>query len=269
MEPENPTDRCPSSGGFTLIELLVVVAILSLLLAILLPCVQRARMLAKRMACQGNLRQIACAWNVYLGDNEGHFYQGASANLDYGGWQGLRTQGEDPYPRPLNPYLGLSPTLAAEGEAGVFCCPADRGGVPGYALYTKVYRYLGTSYQTNILLVGQNQVLVLDDAFKTLHEAINARLPHLEAGQVHAPSRLLLIGDYGWINQWKPIPHPREDWKELAEWHQSVDCHDMAFLDGHVSLVRIEKGLYVGDEYAVLPFKELYGLAREAQAAAN
>jgi prepilin-type N-terminal cleavage/methylation domain-containing protein len=262
-------DRCEVSGGFTLIELLVVVAIISVLLAVLLPGVHRARILAKRIACQGRLKQIAYAWNVYLSDSEGRFYQGLTANLDYGGWQGLRTQGEDPFPRPLNPYVGLSPILATEEEARVFCCPADRGGVPGYAVQTKVYSFLGTSYQTNILLIGQNQILVLDDAFQTLHEEINTRLPHIELSRVHAPSRLLLIGDYGWINQWKPIPHPREDWKELAEWHQRTDCHDMAFLDGHVGFIRIEKGLYVGDDYTVLPFKELYGMAREAQAAFN
>ncbi len=267
MGLRNRTNRRRNSGGFTLIELLVVVAIISMLLAVLLPSLNKARMLAKRVACQGNLRQIAYAWNVYLDDSEGRFYQGANANLDYGGWQGQRTQGEDPYPRPLNPYLGLSPTLATEEGARVFCCPADRGGVPGYAVHTKVYRYLGTSYQTNIFLIGQNEVLPTTNAFATLHDEINTRLPHLHVSQVHDPSRLLLIGDYGWINQWKPLPHPREDWRELAEWHQSADCHSMAFLDGHVRFLCVEKGLYVGDEYTVLPFRELYGLAYEAQAA--
>lgn len=266
MGPRNSTDRRRRPGGFTLIELLVVVAIISVLLAILLPAISRAKMVAKRLACQGNLRQIACAWNLYLGDSEGRFYQGVNANLDYGGWQGLRTQGEDPYPRPLNRYVGLSPALVTEDEARVFCCPADRGGVAGYAVHTKVYRYLGTSYQTNILMIGQSQVLTLSDTFMTLHEEINRRLPYLKLHQVYNPARVLLIGDYAWINQWKPIPHPRQDWKELAEWHQRTDCYNMAFLDGHVSFVCVEKGLYVGDEYTVLPFKELYGLAREAQA---
>jgi prepilin-type processing-associated H-X9-DG protein len=202
---------------------------------------------------------------MYLDDSDGRFYQGANANVDYGGWQGLRTQGEEPAPRPLNPYLALSLTGATEEEAEVFRCPADRGGVPGYAAHMKAYRYLGTSYQTNILLIGPNQVLVLDDAFRAVHEEINKRLRGLRMPRTHNPSRLLLIGDYGWVNQWKPLPHPREDLKELAEWHQSVDCHNLAFLDGHARFLNIEKGLYVGDEYTVLPFEELYSLAREAQ----
>jgi hypothetical protein len=40
----------------------------------------------------------------------------------------------------------------------------------------------------------------------------------------------------------------------------------MAFLDGHVGFLNLRKGIYVADEYTVLPFKELHGLAREIQA---
>jgi len=60
-------------SGFTLIELLVVIAVIAVLLAILLPCLRKAKMLTKRMTCQSNLKQIATAWNMYLDDNDGRF----------------------------------------------------------------------------------------------------------------------------------------------------------------------------------------------------
>jgi prepilin-type N-terminal cleavage/methylation domain-containing protein len=62
--------------GFTLIELLVVIAIIALLLAILMPALQRVRGQAKSILCQARLREWGLVFKLYTDDNDGYFNEG-------------------------------------------------------------------------------------------------------------------------------------------------------------------------------------------------
>ena len=57
------------STGFTLVELLVVIAIISLLTAILVPCMQNSRQQAKALRCQSNIRQLLLGLATYEAEN--------------------------------------------------------------------------------------------------------------------------------------------------------------------------------------------------------
>lgn len=62
-------------SGFTLIEVLVAVGITVILVAVLTPCLQRARLQAKATACASNIRQLSIALFTYAAD-EGSFPYG-------------------------------------------------------------------------------------------------------------------------------------------------------------------------------------------------
>ena len=59
------------SKGFTLIELLVVIAIIALLMAILIPSLNRARKQAKFIACKANLKSYGMMAFMYADDCDG------------------------------------------------------------------------------------------------------------------------------------------------------------------------------------------------------
>ena len=62
--------------GFTLVELLVVIAIIALLMAILMPALNKARELGKRAVCLNNCKQLALAWMMYAEDNDDKIVNG-------------------------------------------------------------------------------------------------------------------------------------------------------------------------------------------------
>jgi len=62
--------------AFTLIELLVVIAIIAVLMAILMPALNRVKEQGKRAACLGSLKQLALCWIMYADDNDGKIVNG-------------------------------------------------------------------------------------------------------------------------------------------------------------------------------------------------
>lgn len=140
--------------GFTLIELLVVIGIITILLAILLPVIARARQQAVVVRCAANLQQISTAFNSYLNDSRlKTFWRGPNPSLDgmdwyvYGGREtGNANTGQGGLfnrfqPRPLNPYVG--------GNIDLFRCPADTEVAQWTSSGVSHFDWVGNSYAFN------------------------------------------------------------------------------------------------------------------------
>ncbi len=126
------------AAGFTLIELLVVIAIIAVLMAILMPSLQRVREQGKTIRCQANLRQWGLFFSLYTDDNNGRFHRG---------WN-VGSEPETSWMTVFRPYylqqrkICFCPTATQ---------PRPRGGRYAYEAWTNFYDENG-SYGINLFV---------------------------------------------------------------------------------------------------------------------
>ncbi len=114
-------------AGFTLIELLVVIAIIAILVSLLLPGLKGAREVARSIACQSMLRQLAIGQLSYANDFKEYFAGPSSSGLtgqyyNNAAAYGFDTSGDTPTTTQdwLSPTMGVSGGLSPNRAQRMF-----------------------------------------------------------------------------------------------------------------------------------------------------
>lgn len=213
--------------GFTLIELLVVIAIISLLVSILLPSLNHAKELARRVVCASNLRSIGTTWNVYWSENNGEI----PANSDYWwGWGGFDTGSLSDTAPPIEDRTLVSYIDTDE----IYKCPDDdtNGAI---ASNGHVWTGWGTSYVTNPSIFWSSD--------------------GSNISEVQDPSRMICMGD---ITSYLSHPNFMGSWPGAEggfSWHSRDDWwSNILFFDMHVNFTLIDEPVPdAGNDYLWIP----------------
>jgi prepilin-type N-terminal cleavage/methylation domain-containing protein len=170
-------------SGFTLVELLVVIAVIALLLAVLIPAMQKAKETARRVICANGMRQIGAGIVMYANsyDNLLPWYAGYDpsfkrpyncvANDAPSGTQCPRDGEIHPFNafrfdyvettgnKPLIPMrLGCLYKSGVLKEPKLFYCPSEEDIMYKYKAYTNPLLPGNTSTEWGTLPQVENQV---------------------------------------------------------------------------------------------------------------
>lgn len=119
-------------NAFTMVELLVVIGIIGVIIALLMPALNRARMQAKAIACQSNMRQIGQAMMIYANNGSGWLFppddgtNGTQVSIDQRWFVVV-----------LKPRPPLDPNdqNIQDWTPPIMICPADEPDLPYYHSY--------------------------------------------------------------------------------------------------------------------------------------
>jgi prepilin-type N-terminal cleavage/methylation domain-containing protein len=222
--------------GFTLIELLVVVSIITLLIAILLPSLSKARRTAELMVCMSNQRQLTVAATAYAVEHK-NLLPPVQHQISLAGYKTDASGVGITYDRILFDHLGRS--------TDVLACPADDksitaivdgyGPYPVRRSYSGVYNTLGcVTGEWTAAYRGQNSGYMPITAFQRIGDTVIFAERERTVGS----------GGYEWT--WF------SDIKDLGsrvDWPRHEDIAVFAYLDGHADR-RDYPGDYLWPEFS-------------------
>jgi len=242
-----------SRRGFTLIEILVAAAIIALLIAMLLPSLERSRAQARSTVCLANLRSIGSAVRLYQEDSRGWLPVGPADRLRYLdkilGYVREPGPGRRPYPwtnchwggkraawihtfrndppkpetmgRPLTRYLYRGTGL--DQPTPLFECPGDVGSplLVNPVGELPFYHLCGNSYYTNPW-----------DSYRPL------------GTKRSSPSSVVLVEDgIMYMDLFRG--------QQSMGWHGRLSTHNALFLDLHAETRFMDTRTYHGPGWVV------------------
>ncbi len=222
--------------AFTLIELLGVIAIISILAAMILPALSKAKQKAAQVNCMNNLKQFTYGLMMYINDNQDCFPGSASRNtfgFELEDWIYWRTG-------PGYPPVTKSPIVTGLGviNSNMFRCSLDRDDSERIKQNTDGQGIYGYSYSLNSIAsstANHGMASVID----------NGKAMRFKHGLVKNPAMKVMLAEEQATKKPGEASDPNKNVINDGRWVPPGDALSMrhnrranvAFADGHVAPV--------------------------------
>ena len=230
--------------AFTVVELLVVIAIITVLVAMLLPALEKGREMGRLTECTSNLHQVGTALQLYVSQNKMRFPPRTYGTMF--SWLGKKGLGGyavvTPAKRHLNRYLG------DDDDVPMSKCPSD---IAPFLTGGTFQEWCGSSYGANIPgFNGLNafNLGLIDNTKETVINGVSTA-PGVMMTEVENPSRMVAMAENGGFypswNGWNP--------PDGLYWHTKAGDNrwTMLFVDGHAGFHTVNIDEMVTDEWTM------------------
>lgn len=240
-------------SGFTLVELLVVIGIITLLISMLLPALNRARESAQSATCASNLRQIGTMFANYVADHQGWLppLNSKKFNAAGGGYNpsAINTRDYGMF-HALGTYMGKPEWTHTWRESGGLWWPYDFGANKREFLQTifvcPTYRLIASSPEAYRSGYAESTWLVPPYGWGGGSDTVWGK-PR-RASRITDPTRRIHVAEIG-INDWH-ISEPKKDYtNRRLDIYRHNNGMNFLFADGHVAWF---SGKHISSHFAAM-----------------
>jgi prepilin-type N-terminal cleavage/methylation domain-containing protein/prepilin-type processing-associated H-X9-DG protein len=270
--------RIGRTRGFTLVELLVVIGIIAVLVGILLPTLNKARLAAQTVSCKSNLRQLVLATQMFASEHQSFLPQ--AENNGSPRMQGWNTRLGTRWDYADNLWSWEYVLMKSLGKnKAVFQCPTDPEPKIRYKWNDNMPDggddNVGTSYRmnwSNVTLEGANgsapslsanygQTIMTSPKLAQMKPAERAIVFMDGAGSYSDGNGYQDAGDYNHVNlknqgdgarriaqnnpynvAFRRHSKVRKSWESMSQAERDTEVRqgqsNYAFMDGHVETLR-------------------------------
>jgi len=229
-----------SNAGFTLVELLVVISIIAMLIAVLLPALQKTRSAARMTVCASQLRSNGMILENYRSDEKGYYMPHARPTSN--------TVQQEYWPQMLTRYNGIEvgrvwrhTFYTDTSPAKLYICPDSLTGphnqveTTGAGAGRMIGGFTVISYGYNMMGVGGN---VTDNA-AGVTRGYSTLIRELKS----PPTKTMVFVDYDvigapspdrWDGHMSAIPNPSRVYAR----HMERQWANLVYADGHVGRLK-------------------------------